>query len=64
MTAPASGSNIFPGEVDYSKVFCPVTEKACDEEAVWFLQNMMLGDQEDMDDIVKAIKKIKENFAG
>jgi len=54
----------YKGEVDYSKVFCPVTEKACDEEAVWFGQNMLLGDQEDMDDIVKAIKKIKENFAG
>ena len=52
------------GIVDYSKIYLPVTEKACNEEAVWFKQSMLLGDQGDMDDIVKAIKKIKENFIG
>jgi len=52
----------YNGKVDYSKVHCPVTEKACNEEGVWFTQNMLLGDEKDMDDIVEAIKKIKENF--
>jgi dTDP-4-amino-4,6-dideoxygalactose transaminase len=51
-------------DADYSKLYCPVTEKACDEEGVWFFQSMLLGDQEDMDDVVKAIKKIKESFTG
>lgn len=50
-------------KADYSKLYLPVTERVCDEEAVWFGQSMLLGTQEDMDDIVKAIKKIKENLA-
>jgi dTDP-4-amino-4,6-dideoxygalactose transaminase len=52
----------YKGKVDYSKVYCPVTEKACKEEGIWLFQSMFLGSQEDMDDIVNAIKKIKGNF--
>jgi len=52
------------GVVDYSDLHLPVVEKVCDEQAVWFKQSMLLGDQQDMDDIIKAIKKIKENFTG
>ena len=47
--------------VDYKSVHCPESEKACYEESVWFTQNMLLGTKEDMDDIVAAISKIKEN---
>lgn len=50
----------YKGKVDYSKVYCPVTEKACSEEAVWLFQSMLLGTENDMDDIVDAICKIKE----
>jgi dTDP-4-amino-4,6-dideoxygalactose transaminase len=32
-----------PETVDYSKVQCPVTEKACYHEAVWIMQHAMLG---------------------
>jgi len=52
----------YKGKVDYSRVSCPETEKACREEGVWFFQSMFLGSQDDMDDIVNAVKKIKENF--
>lgn len=52
----------YKGQVDYSKVYCPVTEKACSEEAVWLFQSMLLGTEKDMDDIVDAICKIKESF--
>jgi dTDP-4-amino-4,6-dideoxygalactose transaminase len=38
---------------------CPVAERLCTQEAVWFTQNMLLGDEQDMDDIVKAIAKIR-----
>jgi dTDP-4-amino-4,6-dideoxygalactose transaminase len=38
---------------------CPVTEHACDEEAVLLGHNMLLGTREDMDSIVEAIGKIK-----
>ncbi|HGJ63845.1 TPA: DegT/DnrJ/EryC1/StrS family aminotransferase [bacterium] len=56
------GCGYYKGKVDYSKVYCPETEKACQEEGVWLFQSMFLGDQDDMDDIVNAIKKVKENF--
>lgn len=46
--------------VDYQSVFCPETEKACYEEAIWFTQNVLLGTREEMDSIIEAIAKIKE----
>ncbi|MBD3183107.1 aminotransferase class V-fold PLP-dependent enzyme [Candidatus Poribacteria bacterium] len=50
------------GGIDYSKINLPVTEKACNEEAVWLKQSTLLGTKEDMDDIITAVKKIKDNF--
>jgi len=47
--------------VDYNSDFLPETERACYEEAIWFPQNILLGTEADMMDIVKAIKKIQEN---
>lgn len=49
-----------PEEVDYSNVSCPETEKACYEDAVWIMQNTMLGSKEDMDLIAEAILKIQK----
>ena len=49
-----------PEEVNYSNVSCPVTEKACYEEAVWIMQNAMLGPKEDMDKFAQAIIKIQK----
>jgi dTDP-4-amino-4,6-dideoxygalactose transaminase len=49
-----------PEDVDYSTVHCPVTERACSEEAVWILQNAMLGEKEDMDKFAEAIRKIQK----
>jgi dTDP-4-amino-4,6-dideoxygalactose transaminase len=54
-------SKLYGEKVDYGKVKLPVTERACYEEGVWLFQNMLLGTKEDMDDIVNAIAKIKEN---
>jgi dTDP-4-amino-4,6-dideoxygalactose transaminase len=55
--------NIFcyaiPEYVDYTKVCCPVTEKACYEEAVWIMQHAMLGSEEDMHQFAAAILKIQ-----
>ncbi len=42
-------------------VHCPVTERACAEEGMWFAQTMFLGDQRDMDDIVAAIHKVQRH---
>jgi len=49
-----------PEEVSYKEVSCPVTEKACYEDAVWILQNTMLGTKKDMEDIATAIRKIQD----
>ena len=45
---------------DYSEVECPECERLC-QEALWFSQSMLLGSLEDMEDIVRAITKIREN---
>ncbi|MCL6475536.1 MAG: DegT/DnrJ/EryC1/StrS family aminotransferase [Firmicutes bacterium] len=47
---------------DYSKVHCPVCERACYEEAVWLYQNMLLGDEQDMADIATAVAKVQRAF--
>lgn len=49
-----------PEGVDYSKVQCPETEKACYEEAVWIMQQAMLGTTEEMDLFASAILKIQQ----
>ena len=48
-----------PEYVDYSKVHCPIAERACYEEAIWILQHAMLGTKEDIEQFAEAIKKIK-----
>jgi len=40
----------------------PVTERACNEEGVWFVQTMLLGTKKDMDDIAEAVLKVKFNI--
>jgi dTDP-4-amino-4,6-dideoxygalactose transaminase len=49
-----------PEDMDYSKVHCPVTEKACYVEAVWILQHAMLGTKGDMEKFAEAIQKIQK----
>jgi len=49
-----------PEDVDYSRVSCPVTERACYEEAVWIFQNAMLGTKEDMQKFAEAVIKIQK----
>jgi hypothetical protein len=40
---------------------CPVAERAGYEESVWLPHQIFLGDQRDIDDVLAAIQKIKEN---
>jgi perosamine synthetase len=37
---------------------CPANDRLC-EQAVWFTQNMLLGDREDMEQIAAAVRKIQ-----
>ncbi|MBS7624752.1 DegT/DnrJ/EryC1/StrS family aminotransferase [Candidatus Bathyarchaeota archaeon] len=48
--------------IDYSSIKMPVTEKACYQEGLWFPQYVLLGSKEDMDDIVAAFEKIRDNL--
>ena len=41
-----------------SDIHYPMTEKACNEQAVWIPQPVLLGTKKDMDHIVEAIQKI------
>jgi perosamine synthetase len=38
----------------------PANDKLCNE-AVWFMQNMMIGPRRDMDQIVEAVRKVREH---
>jgi hypothetical protein len=57
---PFSGWKNTNLELDYSRVMCPVVEKAAEKEACWLSQSVLLGDRKDMDDIITAISKIYE----
>ena len=51
---------VYHADLDYAAFErkCPVAERACDSEAVWLPQNILLGKREDMDDAVKAVRKV------
>jgi len=51
-----------PETADYSKVKCVVTEKACYEEAVWIMQNAMLGSRQEIELFAEAIIKIQKSI--
>lgn len=37
---------------------CPISERLCDKEVLWLHQNVLLGEEEDMHDIFRAVKKV------
>ena len=49
--------------VDYKKVRCPVSEHAAYEEAVWLPQFLLLGTDDDVDDIARAVAKVMANIS-
>jgi dTDP-4-amino-4,6-dideoxygalactose transaminase len=52
-------------ELDWNKYLannkCPVNDRVCNEETVAFGQRMLLAEQSDMDDIIRAVEKIHSN---
>ena len=52
-------------DLDINKYYeaneCAVTKTLCNEEAVWFEQNLLLSEKKDMDGIAAAIEKIRAN---
>jgi hypothetical protein len=47
--------------LDYSKVSCPEAERVYAEEACSFPHAIFLGEVEDMDVILEAFRKLREN---
>jgi dTDP-4-amino-4,6-dideoxygalactose transaminase len=47
---------------NYNRLYLENCEKACGEESIWLNQNVLLGEKEDIDTIVDALVKIKENI--
>lgn len=56
-------NTIYHDDIDYGAFAgkCPVSERACSQEAIWLPQNVLLGTTKDMDDIVKAVRKVLDN---
>lgn len=60
---------IYHDDMDYASFaeLCPVSERACNGEALWLPQNVLLGTEEDIADIVRAVRKVlagKNDLAG
>ncbi len=49
------------GDTDYTKVHCPVSERAAYQEAVWLPQFLLIGEDRDVDDIATAVAKVLRN---
>ena len=48
-------------QLDYSRVSCPNSDLICSEQGLWIEHAMLLGDRDDMEDIVRAFAKIHEH---
>ena len=53
---PASCGH-YSGTVDYREVSCPMTEMLC-EQVIWLFHNLLLGTEQDIDDIYRAFEKV------
>lgn len=40
---------------------CPENDRLCDEEAMWFTQNILISERSDLDEIVESISKIQKH---
>jgi dTDP-4-amino-4,6-dideoxygalactose transaminase len=49
--------------VDYTKCHCPVSERAAYHESVWIPQFVLLGGDEDVDDVIRAVEKVMTHIA-
>lgn len=47
-------------DLDYGEVSCPVCDRVCGAEGGWLYQSVLLGSEEDMDDIAHAAAKVHE----
>jgi dTDP-4-amino-4,6-dideoxygalactose transaminase len=48
--------------VDYTRCHCPIAERAAYDEAVWLPQFLLIGDESDVQDVLRAIEKVSSNL--
>jgi len=46
----------------YGAIHCPIAERAAYEESVWLPHFLLLGDENDVDDIARAVAKVMANL--
>ncbi|NOY08118.1 MAG: DegT/DnrJ/EryC1/StrS family aminotransferase [Spirochaetes bacterium] len=64
MSKNCSAGQPWYDRIDYTKVHCPVAEHMADESAFDMdLYNFLLGPTSDIDDVIDAISKVKENIS-
>lgn len=49
-------------EMDYAQCYCPVSERAAYHESVWLFQFELIGDDEDVRDVARAVEKVAANL--
>ena len=49
------------GDLPWAKTRCPVAERAAYEESVWLPHQLLLGSEQDVDQIVEAVEKIQNH---
>ncbi len=47
---------------DYSDCCCPVSERAAYDESVWLFQFCLIGEEDDVRDLARAIEKVSSNL--
>lgn len=47
---------------DYSNCSCPVSERAAYDESVWLFQFCLIGEEEDVRDVARAVEKVSTNL--
>ena len=57
----ARKGSLYAGEIDYSTVYCPNAERVYAEEVCSFSHALFLGDVDDMEYILEAFHKLREN---
>jgi dTDP-4-amino-4,6-dideoxygalactose transaminase len=58
---PYRGCDLARPALDYRNVRCPNCETICSSQGAWLEQRLLLGTQEDMNDIAAAFAKVYEN---
>jgi L-glutamine:scyllo-inosose aminotransferase len=48
--------------MDYGRCKCPVSERAAYDESVWLPQFLLIGDENDVQDVIQAVEKVVSNL--